>query len=333
LLARNKKKINETNKVVDRSRIPVTVSVAKAAMAEFQGKMEFSGMVESDGDADITVSTPGILRTLNLEKGMYLYKGQVVGTMDSEQLKLQLKALELAETKLVTDQERARALVEGDAAPSTNLKDIEFNLANTRIQIEQVKQRILDNNVTAPISGTVLSKNMEAGEFVNPGMIIAKLVDVSSLKTAVFVNEKHIYKIIPRQTATVTSAAMPGKTWGGVVTYISPVGDENHNYRVEVQLDAEGNKDLKAGTFTTVNLGTTDAGKVLMIPSSALVTGSKQSSVFVAVGDTAHSRPIITGRTEGDMVEVISGLKEGEDIIVAGQINLTDGTLISVITE
>lgn len=331
ILANNKKKIDEKNKVVDRSGIPITVSVAKAAMGEFEGSMNFSGLVESQADADISVSSPGTIKTLNVAKGMYLRKGQVVGTLDTEQLKLQLKQLQLAESKLSTDLERVRALVAGNAAPETNQKDLEFNLANTRIQIEQIQQRITDSNIYAPLSGTVIFKNMEAGEFINPGMVIARIVDVSSLKIGVFVNEKHIYKVAEQQTATVTSDALPGKTFGGKVNYISPIGDENHNYRVEVQLDAEGTKTLKAGTFTLVNLGTTDAGKALMIPAAAIITGVKENSVYVVQNDnTVKTVPIVIGRREADKVEVIGGLKDGDNVVTAGQINLTEGAKVAI---
>lgn len=333
VLASNKKKIDEKNQVVDRSKIPVAVSVATATMGDFNGSMNFSGLVESQADADISVSSPGTIKTLNLAKGMYVRKGQVVGSIDSEQLKLQLKSLELTEAKLKTDVERVQTLVKGNAAPETNLKDLEYNLANTRIQIEQLNQRILDNNIVAPISGMVVVKNMEAGEFANPGMVIARIVDVATLKVTVFVNEKHIYRTKEQQSASITTGALPGQTFMGKVQYISPVGDENHNYRVEVQLDAEGSKTLKAGTFTLVNLGTTAAGTGLMIPATAIVTGSKETSVFMVSGDTVKSQPIVVGRREGDRIEVLSGLREGDRVVTAGQINLTEGTLISITNQ
>ena len=330
VLASNKKKIDEKNVTVDRSKIPVTVAVEKAEIGKFEGAMNFSGIVESAADADVSVSAPGVIKTLNISKGMYVRKGQVLGSIDGEQTKLQLKSLQLTEAKLTTDLERVRTLVQGNAAPETNLKDLEYNLANTKIQIEQLNQRLVDNNILAPIGGMVTIKNMEAGEFVNPGMMIARIVDVSSLKVAVYVNEKHIYRISDQQTATVTSEALPGKTFQSKVNYISPVGDENHNYRVEVQLDAVGNKELKAGTYTMVNLGTTEAGDGLMIPAMAIVTGSTDNSVFVVNGETVKNTPIVTGRHQGDMVEVLSGLKAGDQVVTAGQINLTDGSLITI---
>ena len=330
VLSSNKKKIDAKNVTVDRTKIPVTVAVDKVSTGEFEGAMQFSGIVESATDADVSVSAPGVIKTLNVNKGQYVRKGQVLGSIDGEQTKLQLKSLQLTAAKLTTDLERVRTLVAGNAAPETNLKDLEYNLANTQIQIEQLNQRLIDNNIVAPISGMVTVKNMEAGEFVNPGMMIARIVDVSALKVAVYVNEKHIYRISQQQTATVTSDALPGKTFQSKVNYVSPVGDENHNYRVEVQLDAEGNKELRSGTYTLVNLGTTEAGKGLMIPAVALVTGTEQTTVFVVNGETVKSTPIVTGRRQGDMVEVISGLKEGDQVVTAGQINLIDGTLVSI---
>jgi RND family efflux transporter MFP subunit len=330
VLASNKKKIDAKNVTVDRSKIPVTVAVEKVAMGEFQGAMSFSGIVESAADADITVSAPGVIRSLNVTKGQWVRKGQVLGSIDGEQTKLQLKSLQLTEAKLATDLERVRTLVQGNAAPETNLKDLEYNLANTKIQIEQLNQRLVDNNILAPINGMITVKNMEAGEFVNPGMMIARIVDVSNLKVAVYVNEKHIYRIAEQQAATVTAEALPGKSFSCKVNYISPVGDENHNYRVEVQLDAEGNKALKSGTYTLVNLGTTEAGNGLMIPAVALVTGTDATTVFLVDGETVKSTTIVAGRRQGDMVEVLSGLKAGDQIVTAGQINLTDGSLISI---
>ena len=330
VLAGNKKKLDEKNKTVDRSNVAVTVSVAKATMGELTGEMKFSGIVESAADADVAVSSPGTIKTLNIAKGQYVRKGQVLGTIDSEQLKLQLKSLQLAESKLQADLDRVRILVQGNAAPETNLKDLEYNLANTKIQIEQMNQRLIDNTILAPISGMVTIKNMEAGEFASPGMMIARIVDVSSLKVAAYVNEKHIYTVTEQQNAEITSEALPGKSYQGKVNYISPVGDENHNYRVEIQLDAQGNKDLRAGTYTLVNLGTTEAGNALMIPAMALVTGSEASSVFVVEGTTAKNVPVVIGRREGEMVEVIGGIKAGDQVVTAGQINLTDGATISI---
>ena len=330
VLSGNKKKIDEKNQVVDRSKIPVAVAVDKVVEGQFSGAMEFPGSLEMDADANVVVTSPGKIKTLNISKGMYVRKGQSLGMVESEQLLLRKKALLLTAEKLNVDLERVRTLVEGNAAPSTNLKDLEYNLASTQIQIEQVNQQIADNNILAPISGQITEKMMEAGEYGNPGAPIAKIIDVSTLKVAIYVNEKHIYKLNNGQSATVDSDVIPDKSFTGKIVFISPVGDENHNYRVDIQLDAEGTKVLKAGTYVNVGLGSNEASKGLMIPASALISGSKTPSVYTIEGDRAKLKTIVLGRSEGEIVEVVSGLSAGEQVVVAGQINLADGTLIEI---
>lgn len=331
VLAGNKKKIEAKKQVVDRSKIPVTVTTSKVVLGNFKGDMEFSGTLESGTDAEVVVTSPGKLQSFHVEKGMYVRKGQVLGSVDSEQLKLKLKALKLTESKLMEDVERLRILVDGKAAPSTNLKDLEYNLASTRVQMEQLEQSISDNSILAPISGQVITKNVEAGEYASPGMSLAKIVNISEIKVVVFINERHIYRINSGQIANIKADVLPGQSFQGKIGYISPVGDENHNYRVEVNLDAEGSKTLKAGTYVRVTLGTQDQGQGLQVPANALVTSTEKPSVYVVNGDKAKLKEVVTGRREGEMVEIVSGLQAGEEVIVAGQINLSDGRLIEVV--
>lgn len=329
-LASNKRKIEEQNQAVDRSHVPVAVAVETVSQSDFSGEMSFPGVIETETDADISVSSPGKIKTLTIQKGSRVGQGQVVGTVDTEQLKLRLKALKLTEQKLQEDVARVASLVQGNAAPEVNLKDLQYNLSSTQIQIEQLEQQIADNNIISPISGVVTVKNMEAGEFANPGMVIAKVVNIATLKLPIFVNEKHVYKLAATQTVTLVTDVMPGKVFKGRISYISPVGDENHNYRVEVTLDGEATQTLKAGTYAIANLGTTDAGKLLTVSDRALVSGLKEPTVYVVEGDHVKLRKVITGRQEGERVEVIGGLKEGEKVVTAGQINLTDGSLVEI---
>ena len=80
-----------------------------------------------------------------------------------------------------------------------------------------------------------------------------------------------------------------------------------------------------------VNLGTTEAGKALRIPAQAIVTGVKETTVYVVQSDnTVKIVPIVIGRRESEMVEVIGGLKEGDNVVVAGQINLSEGAKVAV---
>src|SRR5690606_13729889 len=120
----------------------------------------------------------------------------------------------------------------------------------------------------------------------------------------------------------------PGKTFVGKVTYIAPSVDRNYNYQVEVKIPAKDNAGLRAGTYVTAQLKTDTEESVLQIPKRALVEGVKNAYVFVQNGNRAERKDIHVGRENGEYIEVIHGLEEGEKVVVDGQINIVDNSLI-----
>ena len=329
-LMNNKKKIDENNKPVDRSNIPVAVSVDTARILSVSGDFTLPAMLEPDRDADIAVAVQGKIKSLNIELGSYVAKGQVIGKIDSRLKELNLQSTQLSAAKLEKDMRTYKELMEGNAATEEKYNDIKYNYENSKIQLEQIRQQITDGNIIAPISGVVVAKNLEAGEFVNPGTVIASVVNVSSLKAAVMVNEKDVYKLKNGQQAVISSDVFPGKTFRGQISFISPKGDDNHNYRVEVEVNNAG-QSLKAGTYVKVMFGINQQSDALQIPKKALAEGMKNPFIYVVKGNGVEQRKLVLGRELGENVEVISGLQQGEVVVVNGQINLTESSKVEVV--
>ncbi len=332
-LVSNKKEINENNRVIDRTEIPVSVSVVPVVSQAATGSFELPAVLEAKDDATVSATTSGKLVSLNVEIGSRVNKGQVIGAVDSRVRQLDLEARELTVDKLKTDYQRNQELLRGNAINETAVTDSKYNYETNRIQAEQLRQQISDANIVAPLSGIVTAKNVVQGEFVNVGTNIATIVDVSELKTILFVNEQEVYRLHEGQKATITADVFPGKTYEGEVSYVSPVGDENHNYRVEVKLSAKEAGQLKAGTYVKVHFDLQREGHFLQIPKRALVGGTKDPYVFVASGGKAVKRKIVTGQEIGENIEVISGLQEGDQVISDGLINISDGSNISIISR
>lgn len=329
-LMSNKKKIDESNKPVDRSNIPITISVDTARILSVSGDFSLPAMLEPATDADIAVAVQGKIQSLNIQLGSHVSKGQVIGKIDSRLKELNLQSTRLTAAKLEKDMKTYKDLVEGNATTEERYNDIKYNYENSRFQLEQIKQQIADGNIVAPISGVIVAKNLEAGEFVNPGTVIASVVNVSSLKAAVMVNEKDVYKLKTGQQAVVTSDVLPGKTFSGQVSFISPRGDVNHNYRVEVEV-ANAGQVLKAGTYVKVLFGLNQQSKTLQIPRKALAEGMKNPFIYVVKGNGVEQRKLVLGPEHGENVEVISGLQPGEIVVINGQINLTENSKVEVV--
>jgi RND family efflux transporter MFP subunit len=123
----------------------------------------------------------------------------------------------------------------------------------------------------------------------------------------------------------------PGVTYKGNVTSISPQGSNAHTYPVEIHIANSSNNPLKAGTYMNVSVDLGKSGKALMIPRDAIVSSVKDPSVYLIKGETVQLVKISTGRDYNSFIEVISGISEGDQVVINGQINLIDGAKISII--
>lgn len=325
-LVKNKKKIEANKVVVDRSIIPVAVSTIKVDFQPFDGKVSLPANLELTNEATIAIGVQGKIEKLSVEVGSRVSKGQVIGQLDSKLKIINLKANELTLSKLEKEYQRNIDLFKGNAGTELSVINSKYDVENTRIQIEQVKQQIADGNIIAPISGIVTSRKLMAGEYVSPGTVIATIVDDVDLKAVVFVNEKDVYQLKLGKNATISSDVFPDKNFVGTVKFISPKGDENHNYRVELQLNTN---QLRAGTYVMVNFDLGRKASVLQIPKLALVEGTKNPYVYIVEGNVAKVQKITVGREIGENIEVIAGLQAGQEVVTSGQINLTNGSKIS----
>jgi RND family efflux transporter MFP subunit len=329
-LAKNKKVIDSKNQVIDRSEIPVPVSVIAASLLPVQGNISLPSVLAPYEEAEISAGSSGKITRLNIDLGSRVTKGQVIGEIDARQKRISLQNTELTVEKLKKDYQRSKDLLEGNAINETSVSDALYNYENNRLQAEQIRQQIEDAGIVSPISGIVISKNMLAGEYVNTGASIASVVDVSRLKAIVYVNEKDIYRLKQDQKAIVFSEIFAGKEFQGKISYISPKGDENHNYQVEVLIENTVSQ-LKAGTYVKVEFAFEKSESSLQVPKKALVEGIKNPYVYVISGNRASQRRLVLGKETGENIEVLEGLKEGEEIVLDGLINLIEGSVIEKI--
>lgn len=329
-LVQNKKEIVKNETPVDRSNVPIAVTAFDVNYLPVATDYALPAVLDINKSGIITVVQPGRIESFNLEVGTRVTKGQLVGRLDSKLREIGIKTTEVTIKKLESDIERTKDLIAGDAAPATSINELNYNLESAKIQKENLQQQIADNNIYAPISGIVVQKNANAGEFANPGTPLASIMDISVLKAIVYVSEKNIYELSVGQAVQVTSEVFPNKVIKGVIKFISPKGDENHNYRVEVEIPNNG---YKAGTYVSVKFNFKKPSEALQIPKIALVEGIKNPYVYVIDGNTVAIRKLALGEEVGQNIVVLSGLTPGEKVVTSGQINLSEKSKISIVNS
>jgi RND family efflux transporter MFP subunit len=328
----NKGKLNEAKKPIDRSNIAVKVIVDTVSYKTIDGSFSQPATIIAEEEATIAAETSGKIATLNIELGTNVRKGQTIGHIDVTEIQQKLEAAELSINKLSTDYERKKILAAGDATNANAVSDAKYDLDSKKLEAAQLRTQIRYANIIAPTNGIVVDKQKIAGEYVNTGTTIATMINTQSLKAEVSIPENQLSYLKKGQKTIITSDAYPEKTFSGIINFISPKGDENHNYIVHIDIANKSSVQLKSGIYINVEFsGMSSHQTLLMIQKNALAEGVKNPLVYVYKNGIVEERKLVVGLESGDYIEVKKGLSPGELIVTSGQINLSNGSKAEII--
>ena len=166
----------------------------------------------------------------------------------------------------------------------------------------------------SPVSGIVIEKQALKGLHVMPGQSLYRVADLSVVWVEADVYERELSAVRPGATATITVDAYPGERFTGRVIYVYPYLDEKtRTNKVRLELANRGGR-LKPGMYVNAELHV-GAGMALTVPTNAVLDSGQEQIVFVAHGDGIFEpRRVKVGRRAGDSVEILEGLKDGEQV-------------------
>ena len=175
-------------------------------------------------------------------------------------------------------------------------------------------------DVRAAQDGVIIDLNIGEGMYIKPGTTVATLADLSSIWVLVEVYEDQANWVAEGQKAAMRLSFVPGRRWQGVVDYVYPTVDPvSRTVRVRLEFPNPG-EFLKPNMYSEVELFGAATDAVLHIPREALIRTGKSERVVLALGE-GRFRPanVTSGMESGDRIEIISGLREGELIVISGQ--------------
>ena len=325
------------------------ISVGQAAQVTLSGTLEtLPGTVESVASADqvgnggalvrqvkIRLTNPGALtETTSATARVGTYACAAGGTL-SPQLRQTITAAASGEITNLNVSVGSRvsagavlAAIGGESAENS-LADAALAVQNAQLSLQSAQEALDSYTITSPISGTVIEKNLKAGDQLNGGDsgAMAVIYDLSQLELQMDVSELDIGQIQPGQTVEITAEALPGQTFTGVVEKVSVNGtttDGFTTYPVTILLSEYG--DLNPGMNVSADIIVERSENVLCVPAAAvnsdgtvLVAGEgafAEDGVTIADPSKIESRPVTLGRGNQDFVEITSGLEEGETVLL-----------------
>ncbi|TDO24257.1 efflux RND transporter periplasmic adaptor subunit [Pedobacter duraquae] len=329
-LASNKSKLDKKEQPAQDSiiRIPVKVAAVKEQQQEIN--LVKTGSLAPFKEAKVLSTVGGTIQQLRFNLGDHVTEGQILAIMDTRLMQLDLQKAQTNAAKLRRDLDTYTELLAGEAATQEKVNEVRQNYLDAANQVSQIKKQISDAAVKAPTSGTIASKPLEQGVFANAGAEIATIVNLSQAKVQLNLTETEVYQAKQGQQVKITTDVYPGQLFIGKITFISPQADETHSYLVEILAENKAGSLLRSGTFVYADFSRKTMQDILLIPREALTESIKDASVYVVEKNVVHQKPIKTGLEMNNMIQVLSGLKAGETVVTSGQINLKEGTQVSI---
>jgi RND family efflux transporter MFP subunit len=190
------------------------------------------------------------------------------------------------------------------------------------------KKALADTVVRSPIRGAVKEKHASRGSYLMVNGKIVTLVKINPLRLRADIPESSVAAVRTGQTINVTVDAFPNRTFTGRVVRIGPSLDEKTRaLTVEAEVANSGNL-LRPGMFAKSRLITSANAPAVMVPQRAVVTVAGLSKVFVIENGKAVERVVKTGATDGDLIEIVEGVKDGEAVAASNLDKLVTGTAV-----
>lgn len=346
---------------------PVPVEVQAAATSNVSDGIEVTGSLEPKFSVDVKTQIPGLVRQVMVSEWVHVKKGQPLVRIDVAETEAQVKRAEagivsakanLVQTQVAanrTERELARMLklkeaglatqqTLDDARSETEAAKARVGVAAAQIHVaeEELRQGVARQGkglVVAPIDGVVALRDVNVGDLASDAAAakpIFRIVDNRLLNLTVTVSSVDSARIKVGQPVEFTVDSQPGRTYTGKVMYINPElssSDRSLKVIAEVRNVPES---LKGGLFAKGRIVIGSRSQVLQVPRSAIGSfdpQAKKGNIFVVENLVVKRREIVSGAVTGDMVEVTSGLKPGEQYVIRGGFNLKDGDKVGVASD
>lgn len=285
--------------------------------------------LEAERHVDVVSRTQGLVKSILVEEGDRVEEGQPLAQLDTDALELTLQEREVNMNSLESNYSRSQELLEQELLSSQEFEQTKFQYEAARTQYESAKLQLAYATIRSPFAGIVTERLIEVGNLVNANDVVFRTADLDPLLARIYVPEKDIGQVRAGQSVRINVEGSD-QTHTGRVARISPIVDpQSGTVKVTVEIRARRGT-LRPGMFTTVNLVIAIHEDVLQVEKKALVAEAEGSYAFLFQNGTAEKRLLEIGIAEGDYMEVISGLSDGDSIITVGQEGLRNGAPVRI---
>ena len=307
-LKKNKAKAASDTAIV--AQVNTSVAVKTDTVSKQIPDLNFSanGNFEPFQQMTFPAENSGRVVSVLVDEGSNVHKGQTLAVIRTEQLSVDLQNSNASYQNAVMDLHLYENALQTGGVTQQQVDMAKLKVNNTLAQLKQSQINIGNASIKATINGVVNKRYIEPGSVVSPGAALFDIVNVSSLKLKVTVNEAQITGLKMGDTIAVTSSVFPDKKFKGKISFIAPKADNALNFPVELQIANTAKNEIKAGMYGTAIFNSKISEPMLLVDRTAFVGSVSNNQIFTVTNDNiAHLRKVTSGRILGDKVEILNG--------------------------
>jgi len=286
--------------------------VVKAEM--LPAPIEIVGTVTSADRIRLASKLNAEVKAVLVTAGSVVKKDQILVELDDREISEQLAAAQAQLNQAEAEHNRAKQLLDKEATTKQALTAAESAHMTARAQLERVKIMLSYTKIISPIDGIITDRLVEPGDLAGQGQAVAGVYDPSKMRLDAPVPVRLIEKIKLGQEVAVTIDRMPGKTNGRITQIVSEVDPASRTQTIKVTLD-KTEQPLLPGTFGRLTIE--DSPRLTILIPSSCVYRTGQIEFVQVLNEAIEKRLVKTGAARGEMTEILSGLGNGERVLLA----------------
>jgi membrane fusion protein (multidrug efflux system) len=318
------------------------VELFKTEPQQMETYVQSTSTLKADRQVDIFSKVAGQIAELRFEEGQQVKKGDVLVVLDGydERLKLEQAKVNLSKAKAAFA--RAKKSFESKLVSEEEYEVRKFEKEQAQAEYNIAEYNLSQIEVKAPFAGTVITRDVETGQTIQPSEKICGIATLSPLEAEVFLTEEQVRELVPGQMASLSRKEDFESGFSGKLARIAPTVDqETGTVKVTLEID-QAPENVRPGSYVHLQIITDSRMADQVIPKKALVYDSRQNTFVFKVepnpeadSDESFANtwfvtrvPVQTGIVDGTMVEITSGLQAGDMIVVTGKDTLKDGSVV-----
>jgi membrane fusion protein (multidrug efflux system) len=322
---------NEETDTEEDEEIPVPVEVAEIMAGDIASYISATANLVAEDQVKVLSEAEGRVERLNVEEGDLVKKGQVLAVLVQDEARIAKSKVELKSSNTSAALLRAQDSFEQGLISSEAFDKLKMDHEIAMQEVAEAEWRLAKTVIRAPFTSRITERFITVGQHLRPGDELFTVADYDPLVARIYLPERDVYELEEGREVRITPAAGTELSFTGRIRQIAPVVDTATG-TVKVTVEAvNAPAGVRPGAFVAIDIVRERHAGALLLPRESVIRELRTAHVFITEDNVAVKRPVTLGIEEGELVEVLTGVAEGDAVVTAGQGGLDDGQRIKIL--